>query len=1619
MKRVKSLAIVVCLLVASFFVVSSAKDDITLYRNVNKDFALEEVTEEADPASYEVRKSTVDEWILAIAKAQNLTEITAANVGEYDLFYQVGMLEDYSDDIKANGVSVRNNTVVVVSETVEINGKEITLENFEIEFQAGDWFGFNAVLEGKAGTDTEYNVYIVDKAGNKVGKNVTTKVKGFVDVAWEVTCGDETIYSATEKVTVGKELSSKKAANAVKKYIAKNEVENFITFSHDGWSVGGSELEFAQYIDVDNAAQFDGKTIKLELNKHVAEFSVQYVVDGETVDQAMVPFGGELEYPEAPAKDGYRFLGWTLDAEELSEDVLAEVGAEDGDIIKIEAKFAAEDAELFEVKFVVDESRTITKEAVEGDTVAVPSVKKAGYKLLGWYDGDVKYTAKTVGEAKTLTAKWAKVNTITVGGESLTYTEDITLPGIDEDKIPAKHTFGGWAYNGTVYATTAGLPDGAQLEAVFVPYDVVETEIKVLGSEFTFAYDAAVTEQDIIDAFLDGVYVKGTEQKLDEEVVVKGLDTNASGSAYTVTLKYEGRVDDAAAVEYVAADEVTVKVKIDPVVGEVKINSQIVRYGEEIAPLFQSEALLFKVIAGVDGHDERNIAGSVQISIPHIEMGLGITMFDGLENFAEGKGYDLNDLTIDELIELLEELGLTEEAKFASLVDTYRKYEDSINKVIDLLEKVAGKLGVNTEMNICMIEEKDLVVPTDAGAYIVAAVIADENYSSAMDAGYLVIHPDGTRTNLAWNQNDSNYILTIDTAKNFNYGATTDIAEAQKEVRYFLVGVNDDKEFYFDLYTDATLPTSLEVGAYGEVAFVSEWDNEMFYAVPIARPIVVTPNYANVQILDANGNVNRIQKYVYGQEIGMNFAVDGEANVPGLKVKYIGLDTTLDGWYRETVPTESGVYMVVAYYTEADAEGDVYTAGADAGVLVIQPADADLEIKENVVCYDGEEHFAQLTEGFDYVKVAYGFADNTIYVNVPDEFKAQIEGLVSKLPGSVEEYVNEKLAKYDYIQAGAEFNLFELKADLTGLIDKVIEADTSAIAIQKSEQALDALLDAVRESEKIDSLVQQAKAKALALKEKVGAKLPEGIAEQIDAYINAAVTVDGTNIDVHTEEIKAKVYELIGKLAEVEPGAAAEIESKFTAIVNKVENHVNFDAVEAKLSDVLANLYTMDAKDVNRLMEELIDLGYNVADKTTVDETVETYMDAIVEKVLTRADSTRLAEYTGYAEKLYEVMKGVARREYTLDDFETYVDENVLVALKDFIDEKFEAVLNKVNEKAGMDLIDANTKIVLGKDPSAEGMYVCMAVNVSKNYMPEVLMPDLDAANINQMFNLKIVAHDWADAVVENETAATCTTDGSYDLVVYCNRCGLEDSRETVVVPALGHDLGEVKVENEVPATHLLDGSFDEVRYCSRCDYEECNTISVPHGCEAAEPVKENVVEPTCTEKGSYDLVVYCTKHADEEISRTTYEVDALGHTPGEAVKENEVEATCTEEGSYEEVVYCTVCGEEISRVTKTVKAHGHKPGNVQIENYVAPTETEDGSYDAVVYCTVCGEEISREHVIIPATGEAKPEPEVKPEVKPESPKTGDVASPFVWVAVAVACLAVVFVTLQTKRNRR
>ncbi len=89
--------------------------------------------------------------------------------------------------------------------------------------------------------------------------------------------------------------------------------------------------------------------------------------------------------------------------------------------------------------------------------------------------------------------------------------------------------------------------------------------------------------------------------------------------------------------------------------------------------------------------------------------------------------------------------------------------------------------------------------------------------------------------------------------------------------------------------------------------------------------------------------------------------------------------------------------------------------------------------------------------------------------------------------------------------------------------------------------------------------------------------------------------------------------------------------------------------------------------------------------------------------------------------------------------------------------------------------------------------------------------------------------HSKGEIVAENLKAATCTSAGSVDSVVYCTICKAEISRKTVEISAPGHKADSIAIENVVAATYVAAGSYDSVVYCSVCRAEISRTkVAVP-----------------------------------------------------------------------------------------------------------------------------------------------------------------------------------------------
>ena len=51
-------------------------------------------------------------------------------------------------------------------------------------------------------------------------------------------------------------------------------------------------------------------------------YTVTFTVDGEVYHTATVTAGSNVQFPENPAKEGYKFTGWELDGADVSTDTV-------------------------------------------------------------------------------------------------------------------------------------------------------------------------------------------------------------------------------------------------------------------------------------------------------------------------------------------------------------------------------------------------------------------------------------------------------------------------------------------------------------------------------------------------------------------------------------------------------------------------------------------------------------------------------------------------------------------------------------------------------------------------------------------------------------------------------------------------------------------------------------------------------------------------------------------------------------------------------------------------------------------------------------------------------------------------------------------------------------------------------------------------------------------------------------------------------------------------------------------------------------------------------------------------------------------------------------------------
>ena len=153
-------------------------------------------------------------------------------------------------------------------------------------------------------------------------------------------------------------------------------------------------------------------------------------------------------------------------------------------------------------------------------------------------------------------------------------------------------------------------------------------------------------------------------------------------------------------------------------------------------------------------------------------------------------------------------------------IDTLVKLNDALNKLPGLLDNVRVAIGT----------------PNQAGLYVVTAVTNNKNYETGVGTGMLLVKKHYSGVKLQWNQTIPNGKLTVEEAKNFDFGVTLmydgNPAEKQTNVHYLYSGFTSKWKPYSSTTTPPTEP-----GRY-VMTVVTLGGN--YQAAPITRSFQIT-----------------------------------------------------------------------------------------------------------------------------------------------------------------------------------------------------------------------------------------------------------------------------------------------------------------------------------------------------------------------------------------------------------------------------------------------------------------------------------------------------------------------------------------------------------------------------------------------------------------------------------------------------------------------------------------------------------------------------------------------------------------------------------------------------------
>ena len=299
--------------------------------------------------------------------------------------------------------------------------------------------------------------------------------------------------------------------------------------------------DFAYWAKIDGGRYDFDSTIKGDLElKAVFEakiFDVAFVVDGKTVSEQAIAYGGFAQVPVAPAAEGMTFAGWFVGEAEF--DFTAPITGD----VTAQAVFTAREYEIY--YYLNGELYDIVSVGFGDRVTALPAPELDDWEIFsGWVGVPETMPNRPVAVSGTIAKVPTHVISYYLNGRlyaAATYHEGETVTPKDEPELNEHEIFGGWT----------GEPETMPEEDVVV-YGEITAE-----KQYTITYylngKVSVTKRhyagDAIDAMMEPAiyphqifsgWIGEPEVMPEEDVAVYGTITDEE--KYTVTFLIDGEI---------------------------------------------------------------------------------------------------------------------------------------------------------------------------------------------------------------------------------------------------------------------------------------------------------------------------------------------------------------------------------------------------------------------------------------------------------------------------------------------------------------------------------------------------------------------------------------------------------------------------------------------------------------------------------------------------------------------------------------------------------------------------------------------------------------------------------------------------------------------------------------------------------------------------------------------------------------------------------------------------------------------------------------------------------------------------------------------------------------------